>query len=438
MGLVSKPNDLWVLKPTKEDLISGARYAAITLPWTFNRMMMNTGSTGQQFRALNIAKGIVGQEMIRRELERRGVRPLVQKKSHRDEDLFDLDVLLGTQIRKLDIKSINYYTNYPTLDRQPLSPKLIIDNAHYPGPDWRRFFPMLIPHTQILQDKETYCFVIASSIDTRKDTATDRCDFVLTAFPYGESMAFLASQRLCLARESIHRGLYLTCSYETSGLLDSEEMVMNINGEWEARQKRVEIRIAKNTTVTDVGPFSCVSSFQIGKGSFDQFYGRVVITVCRNEFDEAVLNSLRRDINQVPLTPLTIQRTDFCNLILPNSYIIYVVGWIMKADFLKICRNYSGWVWPDDRVNRFENQPWTQITEKDKATISSASFGDCIQTKPSLLKAGWMKTTGRGGGACCYVFPNIGHGGGVKETNLYVLPADLHVMENLANSLVTG
>ena len=39
-----KPNDIWVLKPTIDDLKVGANYAAITLPWTFNRMMMNTGS----------------------------------------------------------------------------------------------------------------------------------------------------------------------------------------------------------------------------------------------------------------------------------------------------------------------------------------------------------------------------------------------------------
>lgn len=106
----------------------------------------------------------------------------------------------------------------------------------------------------------------------------------------------------------------------------------------------------------------------------------------------------------------------------------------MKVDFLQACRKYSGWVWPNDRVNKFENQPWTQITEKDKSTISAVGFEDCIQTKPSLLRAGWMKTTGRGGGACCYVFPNIGHGGGVKETNLFVLPGDLWEIEDLANS----
>ena len=48
MKLISDPDDIWVLKPTEKDLLAGAKYAAITLPWTFNRMMMNTGSSGSK------------------------------------------------------------------------------------------------------------------------------------------------------------------------------------------------------------------------------------------------------------------------------------------------------------------------------------------------------------------------------------------------------
>ncbi len=42
-----------------------------------------------------------------------------------------------------------------------------------------------------------------------------------------------------------------------------------------------------------------------------------------------------------------------------------------------------------------------------------------------------MKTSGGpGGNACCYVFPNV-RGGGIRETNLYVLPQDLTIMDEL-------
>ena len=51
-----------------------------------------------------------------------------------------------------------------------------------------------------------------------------------------------------------------------------------------------------------------------------------------------------------------------------------------------------------------------------------------------LLQGGSSKDQdGRGGGSCCYVFPNIGRNGGVKETNLFVLPQDLKTMDSLVN-----
>lgn len=431
MRKLNKPSDIWVLKPTKDDLIAGADYASITLPWTFNRMMMNTGSSGQQYRALNIAKGIVGQEILRRELKNRGKKPVLQKKSHRDEDLFDFSMQMGNQIHKLDIKSINYYSDYANVDREPLTLGLIVKNAGYPGPDWRRFFPMLVPHTQINQDKEAYCFVIASSIDTRKDIFTDRVGVALTAFPYGEIMAFISSKRLCLARENAGKGFYINCSYKTTGMFDANNINLTIHGEWNGELQNFKINIKKNSDISNIGPFSCVSSFELSEESYNEFTGQIEIYVSKNEFDSIVLNSSKRNINQNLGSHLVITRTDFCNLILPNDYTMYVLGWIPKVDYLKACRNYMGWVWPLDKVNKYENQEWSQITENDRSSIIRAGFDDCIQTKPSLLKAGWMKTTGRGAGACCYVFPNIGHGGGVKETNLFVLPSDLNVMEEL-------
>src|SRR4051812_15850024 len=102
MRRLRKVNDIWMLRPLKEDLLEGARYASISLPWTFNRMMLNTGSIGQQGRALNIAKGIVGQEMLKRALCERGVRAVTQRKSHRNDDLFDFHVSIAGELTRLD------------------------------------------------------------------------------------------------------------------------------------------------------------------------------------------------------------------------------------------------------------------------------------------------------------------------------------------------
>jgi hypothetical protein len=110
---------------------------------------------------------------------------------------------------------------------------------------------------------------------------------------------------------------------------------------------------------------------------------------------------------------------------------LYVIGWTRKDEFLQNCRKYTGWVWPMDKIDKYRNQAWSQITEDDQHRLETTGFAGSIQDKPRLLKAGWMKTTGRGGGACCYVFPNIGANGGVKETNLYILAQDLYTMNAL-------
>jgi len=431
MSLLKNAKEIWLLKPTTEDLQAGAEYASITLPWTFNRMMLNSSSAGQQRRALNIAKGIVAQEMLRRKLSERGVNCPMQRKSHRDEDLFDFHITINRAIRRLDIKTINYYKNYADVGRKPLSRELIIDNAAYPGPDWRLFFPMLVPHTQIKQEKEAYCFAIAESIDIRNDRTTDRVGDALTAFPYGDPLPFLMYKRLCLAREDNNQGVYIRLRYKPAALLDSKTIECTVIGEWDGKLVKTPVTLKANGNVTEIGPFSCICAFQINTADYNNLYGHIEIAVKRNDFEEAVYNSARQNINVAPDNPLILRRDDFCNLILPSHYTLYVIGWLPKDEFLQQCRQYTGWVWPLDKINKYNNQTWTQITERDAKTLDKAGFSDCIQDKPRLLKAGWMKTTGIGGGACCFVFPNVGSKSGVKETNLYVLPKDLHTMDTL-------
>ncbi len=431
MSTLSSANEIWELKPTEEDLLAGAEYASITLPWTFNRMMMNTGSKGQQQRGLNIAKGIVAQEMLRRALGERGISAEVQRKSHRDDDLFDFRTEIDGKLANLDVKSWNHYTNYSDVGREPFSRELVVENADYAGPDWRYFFPMLVAHTQIKQAKEAYCFCITSSIDFRRDIDTDRVGHALTAFPFGESLVFLSSKSLCLAREAEGKGFYLRCSYTGGGVLTHDALRLTVVGEWDGSPKKVTVELSPGTSVDDVGPFSCVASFQVDRDDYDGFHGRIDVSVSHDDFVKAVRNASMRNINKPPSDPLTLTRNDFCNLVLPTGYAMYVVGWMPKEDFLEKCRNYVGWVWPNDSANRFENQLWTQMTESDVRSVTRAGFADRILSNPRRLRAGWMKTHGRGGGACCYVYPNIGAYGGVKETNLYVLPQDVRIMDEL-------
>jgi hypothetical protein len=233
-------------------------------------------------------------------------------------------------------------------------------------------------------------------------------------------------------REEAKKGFFLECRYDSGSLLASE-VVLGISGEWggDASVARVKLR---SGMAKQVGPFSGVSSFQVDKEGYDQFYGEVRIAVKKNALTRPVLNTLKRNTNVAPKGPLVLTKKDFCNLSLPTDYTLYVVGWTRKDEFLEACRQYTGWVWPKDSIDKFKNQAWTQITEADRRLLEARGFGSSIQEEPGMLKAGWLKTTGRGGGACCYVFPNIGANGGVKETNLYILPRDLYTMDSLKQS----
>ena len=429
MRKLKTKEDIWVLTPSEDDLKAGAYYAAVSLPWTFNRMMLNTSSVGQQHRALNIAKGVVGQEMLKREMARLGIKAQTQRKSYREEDLFDFNADIKGTLTKLDLKSVNYFTDYTPIGREPFSADLLLKYSGYSGADWRTFFPMLVPHTQIEQSKEGYCFAIASSIDVRKDIATKRTAYALTAFPYGEHLAFLSSKKLCLLREEANKGFFLEFLYESNSILTSE-VALSVIGELAGKLNVVSVKLRSGIT-KQVGPFSCISSFQVEKEGYDQFYGAIEVSVKKNEFTSVVLNTLKRNTNVAPKKPLVFARPDFCNLFLPTDYTLYVIGWTRKDEFLQACRQYTGWVWPMNKVDKFKNQVWTQITDDDRRRLESTGFANSIQDKPRMLKAGWLKTTGKGGGACCYVFPNIGANGGVKETNLYILPKDLYTMESL-------
>ena len=231
MRKLETKEDIWVLTPTADDLKAGAHYAAVSLPWTFNRMMLNTGSAGQRNRALNIAKGIVGQEMLKRKMEQIGIRVQTQRKSHRDDDLFDFNVEIGGGLTKLDLKTFHYFTDYAPVGRKTFSTDLLMNYGGYADADWRNFFPMLVPHTQVDQSKEGYCFAIATSIDPRKDIAADRTGYVLTAFPYDQHLEFLSSPRLCKLREEANQGFYIEMLYKTDSLFGME-VPISIVGEW--------------------------------------------------------------------------------------------------------------------------------------------------------------------------------------------------------------
>ena len=430
MTQLSQSKDILVLSPTAQDLAVAARYAAISMPWTYNRLSKDMGSFGQRERGLNIAKGIVAQEMLKRELTKLGIAADPERKSHRDEDLFDLEIQLAGQRRKFDLKSWNHYSDYGVVGRPPFSLDLLMDNADYAGPEWGHFFPMLVPHDQTSQTKEAFCFAMSSSLDFRRDIDSDRIDNAITAFPFGEMLCFLHSPKLCALREEQGRGVRIGVSWEP-GLTEPQQISLYVIGERDGNNVWDELVLKAGAEVVSE-PYSCVTAVQlIGDTHREWICGRIILRIARNNLKCSVLNYKREDINKAPTLPLILQKGDFCNLILPTNYKMFVIGWTYKDAFLERCRQYTGWVWPSDKSDRLRNQPWDQITDDDRRRITAAGFDDCIHGASPRLRAGWMKTARGLSGACCYVYPNMFRGG-VKNTNVYVLPADLETMRSLA------
>jgi len=433
MKKLLEKSEIWTIKPEDEDFKVAAHYASISLPWTFNRMMMNLSSAGQQRRALNIAKGILAQEGLKRLFIKHGIEAKTQRKSHRDSDLFDFKIKTDQGLVKLDVKTINHYNNYENVERPTFSVDYLMENSSYSGPQWSQFFPMLIPHTQVRQEKDCYCFAIASSHDFRKDVAVDRNDYMLAAFPFKEHAPFMHSQQLCLAREEEGKGIFLNVTFDGETLFDNGQITLNVIGEWDGGIQKLPVTIKNGIMASEIGPFSCVNCFQISKPDFDKLgINKLKISISSNKLRKPVRNSTRRNLNVSPKGQMVLTSDDFCNLILPTSYELNFLGWLLKDEFLATFKKYPGYIWPDDKTDSSKNQEWSQITENDLKTITKLDIEDCISKEPTRLNAGLLKGMALGGSACCYVYPNI-FGGGLRETNLYVLPSDLCVMDLISS-----
>ena len=418
-----KKSEIISLKPTDKQKSIGSDYALKTLPWTFNRMMSNTSTTGQNSRAINIAKGVVAQSLFKSVLNELGVNAEEEKKSHRDSDFFDLRFNINDNETKFDFKSFNIYTDYVLKGREPFSIDFLIKNQAYPGPDWTQFFPMLVPHTQICQEKDAYIFALGSSKDFRKwNPASTQKNNVLATFPFGENLPFYMSPKLCIERETAKKGFFVKVSIENN-MLANQKSKFYLTGEFNG--KTVNYEFLSNSKIQIIGPFSCLSS--IWTNDTNSILGLETLTIKleKNEMKSPVFSATRKNLNVEPET-MEFRQKDFCNLILPDDYEMHLLGWIRKEEYIERCLSYPAWIWPKDSEDKFSNQPWTTFSDSDRITMGKV-LGEGVDPKKGL---GIMKTTGRGNGAACYFYPNI-HGGGIKETNFYVLLDDLKPIRKL-------
>jgi hypothetical protein len=421
MNKLNNVSEIWDLYPTRSDIEDGVNYAIISWPYTFDRMnLSSTGYKGQRDRILNIVKGITNQNALRRKLSKEGIDVLLHNKSYRDEDLFDFKIKMNEEVHLWDVKTIHHYACYDSNNkRKELSKSLILENKAYDGSDWRTFFPEMVAHTQIQQEKGGYIFGISSSdADFRKNKDSKREKDFIVAIPWGEWADFSSNRKLIYAREKEKEGFDISIVWKGQLPLDDNELKLIIIGENEGKRIEKEISLPKNNPKKE-GSFSSITAIHLLERKV--LTGRIEIQF-NNKFKNPVYNSQMRNINKVPTSPLVIEDEHFVNIFLPNDYHILYLGWIKRDEFLIEYKKYRPWVWPKDSVDKYKNQPWSQITEKDQNLFEKLK----LDWKKGLI-GGLLKTTGRGNGANCYIFPNQ-FGGGIKETNLYVLPQDLSIM----------
>lgn len=441
MTKLSDVDHVWTASPTNAEFKQGVHYASISLPWTFDRMMMRSTPNGQRSRAFNIAKGIVGQEVLVRLLEKKGVDIELPRDSHRDDDLFDILLEIDNETQKVDLKTMNYFSDYG--DMRPLfSVDYVVENREYDGPEWHRFFPMMIPHTQLNQDKEAYIFAIAESIDFREELTAGRSVHEFFAFPHGKMCEFAQKGQLIEAREAAKKGIFFDITYETQSYFENRLPTIELIGEWDGAIERKTVTLEKNATIERIGPFSALNSIRIPPTDFrENFSGRLHWSVSENQLKKPVRNTTRRDLNTLPQYrddvdsshPMTVEKDDFCNLRLPDDYTLHFLGWTAKDEFLNRCRTYRSWIWPDDEIDPTRNQPWSQLTEDDQTRLDRVNFDDAIQSGDHRIDAGFLKGMPQGGSAATYIYPNQ-FGGGLRETNAYILPQDLNVMDDIVSS----
>lgn len=412
MSRLASADQILVVEPNLEDRYLGARYAGISLSWTYDRMEQEgSRARGTRNRAFNIAKGLVGQRALQRELSTRGVSVVEEQKSHRETDSYDLKFPDHPEFDRLDVKTFNHFTDYGVPQKDDLSPTLLGDNLGYEGPEWGHFFPLLIPYDQFSQAKEAYCFAISSSVDYR-NTIHRRPGYELYAFPdldtpLGDYMVDDPRKR-----EAENAGFTVEVDVTADALQGCK---FKLIGEWDGDVK--EDWITFSDTPVRFGPISQVNSYKISKDTYDLLArSDAAITVRIPDAPDANIASQVQELTDEA----------FHNLLMPSEFTMYYLGWIPKAEFRERATARPAWKQPTgDAFTR--NQPWEDVSPSDQRFLENNGLGWTLQgERPTGLL---RKNAG------CYYYPKVRPENpehyGLRKTNLYVLPEDLRPMDTL-------
>lgn len=444
---LTSARQIWKTKITPTDFREAIEYATISLPWTFDRM--HYGPRKQNAvnnRLWHIMSGVLNQTLLERELKSRGYRCELDWSHYRLSDIFDFRI--GDKI--YDVKTASIFSEYSeSLGRERFTPELLIRGRSYPGPEWKRFFPMMVPMTQLNVEhmKNGYIFGYAvMPYDQRKLTPERSDNGFWCAAPYGDAHTFFHKTTLITLREEASSGFIPTVEWiQYQSTLESGDIKIKITffGEWAGNRKTEVVTLDPGQGVSltsEMSSLSCVKlDHPAGLAPSDVVRIRV-----KNKFKKKVPDFVdpSRNLNNDRFV-WELGRESFVNLRVPDDYVMYWIGHIPMQEFAQGFLAYPCYFIPhpknmdENALGRLSTDFKQGLESYDKRREKALSKG--VKTPwPELaplirgrsIRAGIMIAATMGGrsiGAACYAYPPYA----LSESALYVLPQDLYSMDSL-------
>ncbi len=449
MQRLTDSKEIWSAKVTKPDINEALEYATISLPWTFDRMRYGPRTQNSRNRTLfHIMYGVLNQTILQRLLEARGLECSKDWTHYRVSDVFDF-VVDG---RIYDVKTMLIFSQYDEQNaRPPFTTGSVTKNRSYSGREWKRFFPMLVTHSQIdvRSEKDSYIFGIGQMLHDMIKARPEMGDGGFWAAPpYETAAAFFQSVSVISARENDGAGFQVALEWRrgirrVNGIAD-RELTLTLFGEWDEEPVKEEVRLPENGSVVSSQEFSSLSCLRAQHPAVLDSEDRIVVTAV-NHFDERIqkLSDPRVDLNDASFS-WVLDRDSFVNLDVPSDYRVHWVGHIPLAEFAQTFQSYPAYFSPSPanlelnvdarpadglRRNLSRLGRARQRALEDGLAVHWPDFSLLIQgnhVEAGLLVAaqmGWRSL-----GAACYYYPPYGF----RETALYVLPKDLYLMESIS------
>lgn len=392
MTKLDSAKQIWSVTVSDSDVTKGVMYASKSLPWTFNRMGV-VGPWTWYYRMMKIVVGVTVQELLLKLLRAQGLKISKEWKDYRKEDTFDIKSPHGN---KIDVKSLNHFTEFDGEIRPHFAIDYLVDNMGYSGRKWKKFFPCLVPDDQLNRD-DVFVFAILSSRNYNSLRKGEREKNFVISSPSEQWMNFLNNKKMTLAREGAGKGLDLSISMGQFSSLDQELPRFLIGYEKGGKffEDPIELGGTREFELEDV---SALSYVRVATASDAYFSGTLAVAV-KNNFRTPVLSGAKKaNLNVQPGKSWQVTSEMFADLYLPKQLKLYYLGWVSVDEFRGTRKRYPSYAYPDDKKNDQENQ------------IGRTTEGGVLFTH-----------------TCCYIYPNTFRGG-LKNKNYYVLPKDLNVM----------